>query len=659
MTRKLDSIPYDVFYQIASSLDCDDFVNLSRVNRALHSLMREDSIARKTIESNLLHTKEGQEAYRAKSGYRRAVGHLFDIKEAFATAQPYSASVLAYGTAFLYKHGSLCYIHNNEIRALNVHSVDRVEQVLNIPKVISRAIPGCDPLRYTIRVSLLNYSDGILAFLVEMGEGLEAWLLAVDMRRKTDGRSGRLRLRAPLRSTRRLFVRHNKSYLYYGAQSALSHHGYPQWAIHCVDLATGRHVTDKPVELEKLVGNEIGQTVCFEVYQDHLYAVSTLVDFEEEEVDWTSLYMYTCIAPRRNPGIVKLADEWRRQHREGPINESWSDLSLRVDEATNQLMILECRREWRNGGSDNCRTYYMTPLPSPAEFPRSKRPEHRPSHSSMAVKLPDDPLTKTLDSSDKPIYQQGRKRLRRYYHSEYPLDRDDDGHSSNSSNSSNSSGGNSSGNSPGIYTPQQHPRHDFILAKTKFRTYNLSASSFVDLVTDSQPSRQGSHITHDRLRLRTVSRKRKSPIDDSSNMLYPPDLHDEEGSLLEHSEERFATRGVRMWPPDDAPAELTRLLCPSTRVGKIHASADERSLVYAVNQDGLSSGVQAIVLINFDPTIRHPGLRCLADKTDDIEPLQLCPPPQVGDSPQERQAVPSVREEPAMYLSINHGYWLR
>lgn len=48
--RSLDSIPYDVFYQIASTLDCHDFVSLSRVNRSTYSLMLIESIARKTIE---------------------------------------------------------------------------------------------------------------------------------------------------------------------------------------------------------------------------------------------------------------------------------------------------------------------------------------------------------------------------------------------------------------------------------------------------------------------------------------------------------------------------------------------------------------------------------------------------------------------------------
>lgn len=50
MTRNLDSIPYDVFYHITSTLDAQDFVHLSRVNRALYRAMHSEPIARKTIQ---------------------------------------------------------------------------------------------------------------------------------------------------------------------------------------------------------------------------------------------------------------------------------------------------------------------------------------------------------------------------------------------------------------------------------------------------------------------------------------------------------------------------------------------------------------------------------------------------------------------------------
>lgn len=48
--ESLDSLPFDVFYQIAASLDDRDCIHLGRTNRALHELMKSDHIARKTVE---------------------------------------------------------------------------------------------------------------------------------------------------------------------------------------------------------------------------------------------------------------------------------------------------------------------------------------------------------------------------------------------------------------------------------------------------------------------------------------------------------------------------------------------------------------------------------------------------------------------------------
>ncbi|KAL2867296.1 F-box domain protein [Aspergillus lucknowensis] len=650
MTKNLDSIPYDVFYQVASKLDCHDYIHLSRVNRSLNAATKSDSIARNTVKGDLLHTKEGKEADQAKAGYRKAIGRLYDIKESFATAQPYSASVLGYGSAFLFTGGSLCYIYNDEIRALNVRGASRVEQVLNLPNVLRRAIPGCNPENGMARVSLMNYNEGVVAFLVEIDDRREAWLLAVDLKRRPSyGKSGRLRLRVQLESTERLFVRHNGSYLYYGTHSAVGTHGHTQWEVNCADLKTMKTQSENMIVLDKFAGYEIGQTVCFEVYQNHLYAISTLVDFEEEEIDWTSYYVWICLDPRLQipKEGVKPHRTWRRQHREGPINDTWSDLSLRQDESSGQLMILECRREWRDGGSENCRTYYIQPLPAPADVDK----QQPPSDYYQMPALPDEPLAKLLDSSNKPNYERPLKRLRRHYHQEYE----------------------------GSIEPK--PRRDFILAKTKFRTYNLSASSYLDLVNDPLPSgggRGGDLVPRDRVRLRMVSRKRKCPIDEESGLLFTPELSEADGRPVENSEERFTSRGVHLWPPDDAPQELNHLLCPSKRTGQVQATADERSIVYSVNKDGLQPGDQAIIFINFDPCLRLPGHPRLnlgsrlgePEKTETAVGIER---PHVGDVGQQERAamhttvadkranqnVPAVREERAMYLDIGQGFWFR
>lgn len=680
-SRSLDSIPYDVLYQIVSSLDCEDFTNLSRVNRALNAMMRDESMAKKAIEAHELHTKEGREALRSKSGYRRAIGRLFDIKEAFATAQPYLVSMLAYGTAFLYNDGCLCYVCNDELRVLDVHNAARVERVIDIDNLLSRIFRAAPFDRDSARLTLLNFNEGILAFLVELEQ---PWLIAVYVQRRTPtgSKTGRLRLKTQLSSIEKLFVRHNGSYLYYGTHSVTGYgrwSRYPRWAISCVDLRTGQHVTQKPIVMDQFAGDDVGQTVSFEMYRDTLYGVSNVLQFEEEEVDWTSFYTWFCIPPCRDNGEIKLQYVWRRQHREGPINDSWNDFSLRKDEATGRPIILECRREWQGGGSENRRTYYSQPLPTPEEIFGNK--EHLDLYQyyqdSTTSELPDEPLRRTLDSSNKATYAPPRKRLRRYYHTEYKA-KDEP-------------------------SRNQNQDREFILAKTKYRTYHLPALAFVDLVNDPRPDPNNPHaVPRDRLRLRTVSRKRKSPIDydgkeGEPGIIFKPEIADQKGQPIERSEERFVSRGIWMWPPEDAPRKLEKLLCPAKRAGNVHAIADERSVIYSVNQDGDMGDHQAIILISFDPGLGFIGLERLCASGDDssggkrrritisssgeegpavyvdIEMSRVRDYGRsqgsgqvsrtvvlgTGKSASTGQGSSFIKEEPAMYLSIRRGYWLR
>ena len=138
---RLDSIPYDIFYQIVLSLDCTDFNNLSQVNQTINNLMSNESISKKSVnvrnqsnhghlweadnvrQYNIAHTKEATLANLGKITYREALRRFFTLNEAVATANPYFAAVLSYGNAFIYNQGFLCYIHSDEIRIFNVHVV--------------------------------------------------------------------------------------------------------------------------------------------------------------------------------------------------------------------------------------------------------------------------------------------------------------------------------------------------------------------------------------------------------------------------------------------------------------------------------------------------------------------------------------------------------
>ncbi|KAJ5465289.1 uncharacterized protein N7458_000975 [Penicillium daleae] len=300
------------------------------------------------LQSVLAYSKEGRTALAAQSGYRKAAGYRFDIHEAIATASPYAAAMLAYAVDFVYHQGVLCYRVGHEVRLLNVHRGARKEQVLNLYEVIPRLYTGLpEMLDPAGRVRILHYSHGIVVFRLE-GIGAQAdSLVAIDMTPRQSRRKRRLLLQNPSSLSAPIVVRHSRSYLWYGVLiEAPGSQG--AWLCRGVDLATD-------------------ETIEFHLDRaDHLYTVSTQIVSEDDE-RFSSFYHWSCHAPR-NQSRRWTGPLWRREHREGPIHEMWTDLSLRKDGTTGCLMIVESHREWPDGKNENHRTPYIKPLPTPAEL---------------------------------------------------------------------------------------------------------------------------------------------------------------------------------------------------------------------------------------------------------------------------------------------------
>ncbi|KAJ5347386.1 uncharacterized protein N7506_000639 [Penicillium brevicompactum] len=591
MIQRLDTLPFDVFYHIATSLDDRDLIHLSRVNRALHSITQSEQIARKTVENGLLHSKEGQAAMTAQSGYRKAVGLRFAVHEAVATANPYSVACVGYAASFIYNQGHLAYRCQNHIRVLHVHGVATSERVLDLTQVLPHPLHTAGPVPAD-NVTLLSYSDDTLVFQVTGVSATEDALFVIDMRRSSRPRPV---FHRSIPASAPIFVRHTRSYLWYGTFTAADGSD-GVWTITGVDLETGVRIG---IQLDRIVDGDLGQTLCFEMHDEHLYAVSTQVASDDSEIH-SSFYHWFCFAPRES-GRKWNGRFWRREHQEGPINEMWTDLSIRKDEMTGQPVILECRREWRDG--------------------KTTAGAGRSSGASFGGAMTT-PSWVSMDGDLAPC-----KRLRRHYHAEYE-----------------------SGSTK---------RQEFIPARTKHRSYHLGSSTFVDLVND--PASDGLR-SRDRLRLRTVSRKRKSPIDKDGtegypNRLFQPTQTDAVGRPIEGSEERFECRGVHMWPPENATA-VQQLLCPSTRIGSVKSTADERSIIYSIDAPGLPSNHQALILISFDPNIRLPTLNPLPTPEDAIDTW-------AGDKfldvplPSVYPSSNMVEESLPYYMKIKHGYMLR
>lgn len=504
----------------------------------------------------------------------------------------------------MYQCGILCYANDQSIRILNVHDASQTENVISIPTLIEYAVRGDSKNRHG-QLTLLNYSDRILVCLYEV-ENVDddAWLIALDVR---PGPATRKRIRVALRldTSEKLFVRHNKDHLYYGTHSGFGSHGHREWVIKGIPLRNpGPSAETISLQLSELVGSDVGCTVAFEIHEGYFYALSNQTSFDVEEVDWTSYYhcsRFPLDKPRKE--CVEVDREiWRRQHIEGPINDSWTDLGLRVDEGSGELLIVECRREWQGGGSQSQRTYYTQPIGFqlnnesvesliPAQL-SSLDAAALVSTLSVAVALPtNDPLTSTIDASNKPHWAPPRKRLYSDFHAEE--------HASSNACPS------------------------FTLSKTKFRTYNPCSSSFLDLVLDNttSPSADANRLPRQQLRIRIGSRKLASPLNEDG-ALRLPELNDETGEVLKGSEARFIDRGIRMWPSGNAPAELLDVLNPCSNLNEVEATSDERSIVYMTGSSP-STQDRAIVLINFDSAIEFPDLPLLDSRRARTQPLDV------------------------------------
>lgn len=540
--------------------------------------------------------------------------------------------MLAYAAEFVYNQGCLCYRVKHEVRLLDVHNAGRQERVLNLYDILPLLRGGLQDDDAPDRVKLLQYADGIIVFRYMGVEGEDDILVVIDISPRTQGRrTKRLLFQKRVSPSATLFVRHSRSYLWYGIFTALEHSD-GVWSVEGIDLIK----SSKPitVTLNPFIDGDIGQSLCFEIYKDNLYAVSTQVAPDggerfsshvpaSHDERHSSFYYWSCNAPRDSSRRWE-GRLWRREHCEGPINEMWTDLSIRTDEITGRPVILECRREWPAGRSENHRTYYTQPLGIPEELGEPGEDDD------------ERPLTWADDcrggwTNNNSLYEERPlKRLRRHYHAEHEPNHD------------------------------QTQRKEFISARTKYRTYNHAASTFIDLVNDPAPPAAGIR-TQDRLRLRAVSRKRKCPIDEEgtdgpAGLLYKPTQHNNDGSPVENSEERFTSSGVHMWPAEDAPAELNKLLCPDSRVNMVSASADERSLIYSIQCPGLPFNHKALMLISFDPKIHFPTLTSLCALKAPVVPEQVFP----IELPRPTSPNGStIRDSAPLYEAICWGYWLR
>ena len=495
---------------------------------------------------------------------------LIKRREAISAVSPYLVAVVGYAQTWLYENGVLCYICDRELRILDLHRSASSEMAVCIRSLLNEALPESQSsTKYKFR--LLYCSDDIIScvYTHQMPRRM-SWLVVFNAKKQHILTVHRLS------TTSKMFVRNNDKFLYYGTYSETGTHASRSWILKAYDIKADKWV-DGSLILTDFLGSEIGTTVCFEILGDHFYGLSNRLDPAVEERDWISYY--TCcrfsLGPKGFQTLDYVPQErlWRRQHKDGPIDERWSFLKLFKDETTSQLKILEARKEWLSGQSSAKRSYYTTEV-------------------SFG-----DAMTEGGPSSI----------------ASYPVLENGQDQPTPSKDSQSTSKGPPSRDPHMVHVGDDAAKCVmFTSSKCPLRSYHSSSQAFMDLVDDptsSNPDKQ-------RIRVRGSSRRCWTPGElEQRKRLPKTETELSQHTLIQRIEDVYKHEHVVLWPPDEDPArpdpalsQLYEVLNPPSHVGNIHGVWDERSLVYATGGGGTPDPLKALVFISWDPAIYLDGI---------------------------------------------------
>ncbi|KAF1967884.1 hypothetical protein BU23DRAFT_282840 [Bimuria novae-zelandiae CBS 107.79] len=575
MSTKLDRLPFDVLFYVTSHLGVDDIVNLAHTCRQLKTLLQENGVCRNAIESRFQFTKEANLAQVQRLSYCEAFSCIQDRRNAFANAHPFSARVIGQCNDFLYREGMLCILQGNIIRTLDMHAQTEGVTIDIASIVVTASEPSSSSTEF--KASLLYYNEDIVAIHWELKDQPNSdRIVAINTKLETPNER-RLVRSVQLESNYKIFARHTSHYLFYGTYTSVGSQGHYEWEVQGISLDRRNYPLscNTSLQLRGFFGTDIGSTIAFEIHNGYFYAVSNQTSFEVEEIDWTSFYH--CIRfPIDNPKIESLKSNkklWRRQHSEGVIHDSWTDLSLQVDEDTDNLMIVEARREYQKSCSRQVRTYYISEFISSLNSPTSSADGSPILEATAGPMLPwGDAYVQTLDSTNNPNYAPEEPRYNWNFHPEVPR--------------------------------RVTPGRSFILARTKLRAYNYACSSFLDLVEDESCCNDPSTSC---LRLRMGSRRVApsdwKPLEDTIPQLLSPPAQPDDVAYRHFP--------IKMWPPPASRCPCSRrlhqILNPPLPGGPAYSKSitgtlDERSLVYMIRpgRSGEYNALGVIVMISFN-----------------------------------------------------------
>ncbi|KAL8708653.1 MAG: hypothetical protein Q9220_006478 [cf. Caloplaca sp. 1 TL-2023] len=604
MLNSLLNLPSETTLAIAHYLSsAADYVHFSLVHDCIALRLSDRGALAKTLKRIAAYSTEYDRFTAGSISPNDALLSIYDRQRAFAAAKPASTIALGDSQAFVYGDGIVAHTKGEIIRVLHVHQARRTEGVVYC-NLIGPQLLGIE-CSHT-QAELLHLQKGFLTikFHGETSEiGCHSWLLTFYVDRY-ELRLDRLVLSVDLWTSEELIIRNDRRYLCAITPTGSSHNGrHREWVCQVWNFDNSSLSKPLPLQIPDLAVSELGQTLVFEIFDAHLYAISTQSPFELDEPQWTS--HYSCYRfPLENPHSLTLETLkiWRRHHQEGPINDLWTDLKFLRDESTGELNIIEARKEWAGGSSIQKRTWYRQNVPSfwstPPQSGRKSSADHTLEGDHQSDSTP------WSGSVEEPPY------LLCLPPDKNALDIDPSRVAS------------------GIDQPPAHPRLDCfthpeyldtpqvvdnaILAKSKHRAYIQSASSFLDIVVGERKSGPRTGLEQ-QIKLRIGARVEMSPLD-AQGLLYKPWINTDP---IEGSELHYSDLGIRVWPPDEAPVRLLDFLngeldhgptkaggLAYRTLGDITAVSDERLIIYLIKKKGAGEDeVGKLILINFDEHI--------------------------------------------------------
>ncbi|KAF2670360.1 hypothetical protein BT63DRAFT_235939 [Microthyrium microscopicum] len=627
-------LPVEVLCNIGLCLDISDLVSLGATCRAFRALCADRTLNRHILQKTALNALETRRAMEdtpdGEMDYQQVVRRIYRRRAALKRGIPRIAVSLGSAEMFVYNQGVVCFLHDHTI-----HVLDALKTGESKSFHITRVLDGFQFVEDADALTLIHYSEDILSIKYQDPINNDEWLLVVQVfvnSHKTPMRKTAIQLV----SSRKLFVRNDADFVYYGTHSYIGSHGHQEWVLQGIALnpqkpfppeaQTTLPYADQKMEslkvhLTDFVGSEVGSTAVFKVHEGHFYALTNCDDFDVVEVDWTSFY-YCISFPVDDPRKERMrrGEMLRRQHREGPIDDGWIDLSLQACERTNDLLIVESRKEWLHGASQSSRSFYITNVvlgeegASESSAHRGRLPENDPFNIYATSNA------KFAKSQDRAFWQVHPEAL----------------------------------NVVAAKGLDEKPVRPYILAHTKHRLYNVAASAYIDLVEDTETvfengvSKQRSY-----LRLRSGSRSiAPIPSEHKTPMLEPsryvknkqplsprpigaqPTFPRPEDKFVPELPSPYRYTKIKLWPESDsssAPAAAAHHVLsphigihhepgPCGSVG-VQAMADERMIVLLMRA-AASDRYGKLVCLSFDSDA---GIKHLNMLHKPREPLESRP----------------------------------